>query len=118
MLRFMQSAGATVTFRCNDRPFTNAKVRLDEAEFFVDGWMGGPVKPDRFGVAKVHGSAAEITQIDPYLRITHWCNRSGMSPIQFCIDIPPQFINYGREVKRYWHIRLELSKKHPKQRNC
>ncbi|CAJ0608078.1 unnamed protein product [Cylicocyclus nassatus] len=109
LVGWVQSAGASVTLRCNGKPFHDATVWLRDAEPGTpdnDDTIGGPVAPDKFGKAKVEGSAREISQIEPYLEIEHMC--LGM-PWRFCLDLPSEFLNYGPKAKKYWHIKVELS---------
>ncbi|CAJ0608085.1 unnamed protein product [Cylicocyclus nassatus] len=108
LVGWVQSAGASVTFRCNGKPFTNARVTMMDAEPLPgdDDAIGGSVESDKFGKAKVEGSAREISQIEPYLFIEHDC--IGM-PWRFCLFLPPEFVNYGPKAKKYWHIKVELS---------
>ncbi|CAJ0608079.1 unnamed protein product [Cylicocyclus nassatus] len=106
---WVQSAGATVTLRCGDKPFHDAKVWLIDAQALpgrMINTLGGPVKPDKFGKLKVEGRAIEATEIEPNLFIEHMC--LGV-PWNLCLGLPPEFINYGPKPKKYWHIKVELS---------
>ncbi|CAJ0596715.1 unnamed protein product [Cylicocyclus nassatus] len=112
----LQSSAATVTLRCDGKPFTNAKISMYDAEVTFDVWMAGPVKPDNYGRCHLAGSKREISSIEPYLYIKHWCKRKGQSQayaVEICIDIPSYCISYGSEPKQSCHFGLELTELSP-----
>ncbi|CAJ0607378.1 unnamed protein product, partial [Cylicocyclus nassatus] len=71
---------------------------------------------DQRGFFSIAGTATEISQIEPQLRIWTMCRRQGeansdsYSSKKICIDIPPEYISKGKQVKQYWQVEIELSK--------
>ncbi|CAJ0591919.1 unnamed protein product [Cylicocyclus nassatus] len=120
---WLQSTGAWGWFYCNRRLFDNAKVWIYDKENIKDAMLSGPEKSNRNGSGysnfRIVGTTREISKIEPYLYVEHWCNRKkGQTPIHFCLDIPSQYVTYGSHAKNLWHLEMELSKKQEGQRSC
>ncbi|CAJ0598706.1 unnamed protein product [Cylicocyclus nassatus] len=105
----VQSSGVKAKLFCNDKPFTKAECSMYDEDITVDAWLDGPHKPDSLGTCVVEGTKKEISQIDPYIFIRHWCNRTKTSPIDICIDVPSEYIYSGYNAKQFYYFELELT---------
>ncbi|CAJ0606330.1 unnamed protein product [Cylicocyclus nassatus] len=118
-LGWEQSTGVKGKLLCNRKPVNDARIWIFEREPLntVRLINKQPAKPGKFGKFKIEGTATEVTEIDPYIMVIHWCTWN-KERTKFCIDIPSKYINKGRKVKTYYYLALELTEERVIQKKC